>query len=208
MTAVFTSPEDIINDALVRIGVKLRIGSIYDGSAPAKVALDIYGQTRDQMLRDGDWGFARGDVTMTLLKSAPAGGYITVAWSNTYPPLPYRYEYEYPDDCLKVRAIRAPQLFIPDFDPQPVVFDTPNDTIFHDPDPSTVEKVIVCNVQNAILTYTRQVTDPATWEASFTEAFCAQLGRRLAPALASLELAKIEAGDEQIETAAANVTQG
>ena len=78
MSLVLTAPEDLINNALARIGYKLRIGSIYEGSAAAKKALDVYGQARDGLLRQNDWGFAERNIAMTLLKSAPAlpgGGY-------------------------------------------------------------------------------------------------------------------------------------
>lgn len=205
MSPVLTSPVMIVNDALVRLGVKQRIGNLFDGSAASKAALDIYGQTRDQQLRAGEWGFARRDVSMTLLKSAPTSGY-SGDWNPTeYPPLPWRFAYEYPDDCLKVRAIRPPLIFLPDFDPQPIVYDTPNVPTDDDP-PSTV-KVIVCNVEDAILTYTGQVTDPTLWETTFVEAFSASLARRLAEVIASGKL-QFEAADEQLEGAQARMTQG
>lgn len=202
MSAVLTSPGDIVNAALARIGHKERVGSLYDGSMAAKIALDLYGQTRDAMLRAGDWGFARRDVALTLLKSAPAGGYAVTSWSTAYPPLPWSYEYTYPSDCLKVRAVRATPPFIPDFDPQPAIFDTPNDSGFSPP-----RKVIVCNIASAICTYTGQITDPSTWEASFTEALIDGLGELLAPALNPQAL-QAAAAEEQIAEVKADVTQG
>lgn len=204
MTAVLTSPEAIINDALVRIGYKRRIGSVWEGSEPAKVALDIYGQTRDQMLRDGDWGFARRDLTLTLLKSAPANGFYPTGWTNTYPPVPWSFEYSYPADCLKIRSIKLPPLFIPNYLPKAVNFSISNDNSY-----TPAKKVVLCNVgPSALAVYTAQVTDPSTWEASFSEALSAELARRLAPALANLDLAKIEAGDEIAETGAAMEQRG
>lgn len=202
MNAIITTPEDVVNAALVRIGYQDRIGSIFEGSAASKAALDIYGQTRDDMLRVGNWGFARRDVTLTLLKSAPAGGYATVAWSNIYPPLPWQYEYTYPDDCLKVRAIRAKPLFIPDFDPHPAIFDTPNDTAY-----SPARKVIVGNVADAICTYTGQITNPATWESSFAEALIDRIAELLAPTF-NPQAFQAAAAQEQIAEAKADVTQG
>lgn len=203
MSAVLTSPEDVINAVLQRIGYPQRIGSIYEGTRPAKVALDVYGQTRDQMLRDGDWGFARRDLGLTLLKSAPTNGFYAAPWTNAYPPLPWLYEYTYPTDCLKVRAVRQTPAFIPDFDPKSNIFDTPNDNSY-----TPAVKVIVCNLSNAVATYTGQITNPTTWEASFTEGLIADLGRRFSAALATPEVEKIEASDEQAEVGIANVTQG
>ena len=76
MTTSVNSPADVVNLSLGRIGYKLRVGSLYDGSPASKAALDIYGQTRDEQLRLADWGFAQGEVQLTLQKVAPVGGYV------------------------------------------------------------------------------------------------------------------------------------
>lgn len=187
MPLSLASPEDIANNALVRIGYKLRIGSIYDGSEASKKILDIYAQTRDALLRSDDWGFAERNVPLSLLKTAPPGGYVSIIWSDAYPILPWRYEYAYPDDTLEVRSIRSSPVLIPNFDPKPNVWRIAN---------ASNRRVILSNVVNAILIYTGQVTDPLQWEPLFTETLCASLGRRLAPVLSSLDVAKLEAGDE------------
>jgi len=192
MTFIITSPEDIINLTLSRIGYKGRIGSIWDGLFASKKFLDIYSQTRDELLRLGDWGFAERNVNMNLLKSAPAYGYIPpVTWNNTYPPPPWFFEYEYPSDCLKVRSIKFSPIFIINYDPQYNNFAIENDQAYSPP-----KKVILSNVPNAILVYTAQVTDPTSWEADFIEAFSSALGRRIAPVLMGLESAKMEVADE------------
>ncbi len=196
------SPEDVVNNALVRSGYKMRIGSLYDGSAASKCALDIYGQTRDELLRSADWGFAERDVALTLLKTAPAGGYVSpIVWSSTYPILPWRYEYAYPADALKVRSVRRTTFFLPDYDPKPNVWRVANDQ-------SVNAQVILCNVASAILVYTGQVTDPLAWEPSFTETLCASLARRLGPALVNLDAAKVEAGDEVATKQMAEAKEG
>lgn len=204
MPSSIQSPEDVVNLALARIGFKGRIGSIFEGSAAAKKALDIYAQTRDELLRQFDWGFAERNLDLTLLKTAPAGGYIPpITWNSTYPPLPWFFEYAYPLDCLKVRAVKATPIFIPEFDPQPNVFSVENDNALT---PSA--KVILCNIPGAVLTYTGQITDPTAWEADFAEALAASLGRRLAPTLANADIAKAEASDEISSTAEAESEQG
>lgn len=204
MATAVNGPADIVNLALVRLGNKNRIGSIWDGSTEAKVALDCYSQTRDALLRDGDYGFAERNIVMTLLKQAPSYGYVPPAtWSNAYPPLPWNFEYFYPEDCLKIRALKPQSIFVQDFDPQPVVFRELNDNGFTPP-----KKVICCNVPNALLTYTAQVTDPTTWEASFIEEFAAALARRMAIGLANIEVAKMETADEISEKQTADHTQG
>lgn len=192
MALSVSSPEDVINLCLVRMGYKTRIGSIWEGSEASKAALDIYSQTRDEALMGFDWGFAEGNVPGTLLKSAPPGGYGGIAWSTAYPPLPFIYEYAYPVDCLKVRAMKPTPIFLPNFNPQPYVWSVDNDATLTPP-----AKAISCNVPNAIIVYTRQVTNPQEWESDFVEALAASLSRRLAPLLVNMDAAKLEAGDEQ-----------
>lgn len=204
MVASINTPADVVNLALQRIGYKGRVGNLYDGSAAAKDALDIYAQTRDELLRQNDWGFAERNVNLTLLKFAPPGGYIPpLTWSSQYPPLPWLFEYAYPNDCLKVRAVKSVPLFVPNFDPQPNVFTIANDNALDPP-----AKVILCNAPDATLVYTGQVTSPALWEADFIEAIAAALGRRLAPTLVNMEAAKIAVSDEMVSKAIAETEQG
>jgi hypothetical protein len=204
MPASVSSPADVVNVALRRIGYKLRVGSLFEGSFAAKQALDIYAQTRDEILRRDDWQFAERNVALTLLKQAPAGGYIPpTTWTTAYPPLPWFFEYAYPSDCLKVRTVKSVPLFLPNFDPQPRVWGLENDNSLVPP-----AKVILCNVPDAILVYTGQVTDPANWEPDFVEAVCAALGRRLAPVLVGMDALKLAAPDEASSMATAEMEQG
>jgi hypothetical protein len=205
MGAVLSTPADIVNDALVRIGYKNLVGELQEGSTASQLALAIYGQTRDEMLRGGDWGFAQGDVVLTLLKQAPAGGYVPgiTPWSNAYPPMPWLFEYAYNSDMLQVRSIRPQAIFVPNFDPQPNVFNIANDN-----STSPAKKVILTNVPNALCTYTRQVVDPTTWEPDFAEALAEALGERLAAGLVGADAAKLEAAESQMGLANAEITQG
>lgn len=205
MTNPVSSPADLANVALARMGYKLRVANLYDGSMAASKILDIYAQTRDELLRSFDWGFAERNIAMELLKSAPVGGYVPpVTWDPTVnPPIGYRFEYAYPDDCIKVRAVKPSPLFWPNFDPQPNLFSIDNDSAFDPP-----RRVILCNVKDALLVYTGQITNPLDWDVSFTETFAAALARRLAPALGGAQLAEFEAKDEAVEMAQAEREQG
>lgn len=205
MAAIISTPADVVNLALSRIGQADRIGSIYEGSKAAKAAIDVYSQTRDELLRDGDYGFAERNVAASLLKFAPPDGYFPPnLWDGTlYPPTPWLYEYAYPDDCLKVRSVKPQPLFVMNFDPQPNVFRIENDKYY-----TPSRKVILCNVENAMLVYSAQVTDPTVWEADFIEMFAAALGRKMAPVLATMDVAKFEAADEAQAHAIAATTQG
>jgi hypothetical protein len=203
-TVAAQSPEDVVNLALVRIGYKTRIGSLYEGSNASKAALSIYAQTRDEMLRSFDWSFAQRTMPMTEIKTAPAGGYVPpTVWSTDFPPVPWRYEIQYPADCLKVRAVKNVPLLLPDFDPQPYQFAIDNDNSLAEP-----SKVILCNVFPGVIVYTAQVTNPQDWEADFTEALAASLGRHLAPILVGLQPAQMAAQDEAQAVAVAENTRG
>lgn len=206
MPASVNNPADVVNLALSRIGYAGRVGNLYDGSAAAKEALDIYAQTRDDTLRDGDWPFASRSAAAVLLKSAPVGGYIPPnSWAPAnHPPQPWKYEYTYPDDCLEVRAVKPSAMFVPNFQPAYHPFAIANDSAY-----TPARRVIVSNVADALLIYTAQVTNPATWPPDFTEAFAAALGQRLSPGLMkSLDMMKVEAADEAAETAQAEKRSG
>ena len=203
-SAAVQTPADLLNVALRRIGYKKSVGSLYEGSEAAQQALDIFSQTRDEYLRACDEDFCEGNIVLTLLKQAPPGGYIPpTTWTPAYPPLPFLFEYSYPEDCLKVRSIRPQAIFAMTFDPQPVSFSITNDNTF-----TPAQKVILTNVPFAIMTYTRRVTDLTTWEADSIEAFAATLGRRLVPTLIGLDALKAAVPDEQAAQAAAERQQG
>lgn len=212
MPASVQSPADLINLALRGIGYNWRVSHLYDGSAPGKVALDIYAQTRDALLCSKDWPFARGPLALTLLKGPPpAGGYNPIQpWGPTYPPPGFLYEYLYPDDCLESGAlIQAGPMF--DLDPKPALFRIDNDNTLVDRDgaPTTAKKVILANLPNAILVYIRQVTDMTLWEPGFVEALVDKLKPALALSLEkSIELAKLAVVETPIAVAAADARPG
>ena len=189
---VLADPESVCNAALVEIGSRRRIGSLFDGSPESVRCLDVYGQTRDAKLRAFDWGFAEREVVLNVLKLAPAGGYNTATpWTSAYPAQPWIFEYAYPADCLKLRSLRDSLAPIPNFDPRPSLFRIANDTIA-----AVQQKVILSNLAAAVLVYTAQVTDPTLWEPAFTDALIADLGERLSAALATLDNTKVEAEED------------
>ena len=200
MTAALSSPADLCNLALGRMGYRLRIGSLYDGSVAAKKFLDAYSQTRDELLETNDYDFSERTAALALLKSAPQGGYFPpTPWDpNTNPPYGFAYEYTYPSDALKIRIVKPAGLFLINADPQPNSFQLANDSGY-----TPARRVILCNVANAVATYTAQVTDSTTWNVTFCEALAAALARRLAASMVGLDAAKLEASDEQVETSIA-----
>lgn len=187
MPASITSPADVVNLALHNIGYKLRLANLYDGSEAANTALDIYAQTRDDALRDGNWSFAERNMVLELLKTAPAN-YFDAQWDPANnPPPPWRFEYTYPTDCLRIRQVKLTPMLLFNPQPQPVLWTDINDPAYTPP-----RRVIVCNIANAFLVYTGQVTDPALWPPDFVDALAAILGARLKRGLMSADLSQVD----------------
>ena len=205
MTTSITTPEGIINLSLGRIKYPYRIGSIFEGSKASKAALDIYGQTRDDLFRTADWPFARRDAQLALINEAPVGGYVPpTTWNPTdYPPLPWRFQYTYPSDSLRVRSVRPVDVFLVNYDPREHRF-----TVTNDDSVSPAQKTLLTNVGPIVVaTYSGRLTDPTTFDADFTEAFAEALARRLAPLLSDMEAAKVAGEYEQKDTMDADLTQ-
>lgn len=199
------NPADLANVALARIGWKGGdIGNLYEGSAAAQVILDVYGQTRDTLLRAFQWDFAQRTIALTLQKSAPPGGYIpgVTPWvPASYPPPPWLFQYGYPDDCIKMRAVKPTPVFLPNFDPSDNPYSTANDS-------TSGDEVILTNVASALGIYTARVTDPTQWPADFTDAFADALAEGIAPGLANLQTAQMAAQIGAAEGGAAKMEQG
>lgn len=194
--AISTStPADVANNSLTRLGYKLRVGSLLDGSNQSQVILQVYGQTRDELLRNFDYDFAKRTIALSLLKSAPPGGYFPPnTWDPTsMPPVGFLFEYAYPSDCVKIRNLVPQPSFVVNMNPQPIDFTEFNDNGYVPP-----RRTILTNVANAIASYTGRVTDPTNWDVAFAEAFAAALARRIGPSLVSLDAAKAESADEQV----------
>lgn len=183
-----TSVEDLVNQSLQLLGAKRRIGDIYEGSDPARVALELYGQTRDELLQAGDWPFAMQQGALTLVTSVP-------------PPSPWQFEYQYPSSCLRVRYIKPGPAFSGSrsLDPQPVLYSVWNDTRQSPP-----IRAILCDLAGAVLVSTGQIIDMTTWEPEFTRSFVARLSAKMAPRLADsrmVQMVTIEGENEEAEAA-------
>jgi hypothetical protein len=63
--------EGICNQALDVIGYTRHIGNIYEGTKAARIALNLWKQTRDALLSSIAPDWAKIDAPLTLLKSAP-----------------------------------------------------------------------------------------------------------------------------------------
>lgn len=197
--AISTStPADVANLALTRLGYRLKVGSLLDGSDHANTLLQVYGQARDDTLRNFDYAFAQRSLSLTLLKQAPAGGYFPPnAWDPaTMPLIGFAAEYAYPEDCIKIRLVKRRPGFVFDPAPIPTEWTEANDNSY-----TPAKRVILCNFTDAIAVYTGRVTDPSVWDISFTEALSAALAERAGAALVSLDAQKAMTPNAQAQFA-------
>lgn len=185
-------PEDLVNQALVDIGYPIRLGSINEGSKASIAALEIYGQTRDELFDAGQWPLAaRANIALTLLKGPPpAGGYNPLTpWSAQYPPPGWLYQYLYPTDMITLQAIVERPTLMFDLDPIAAEWRVENDNSLVDSAGAVTvqKKVILSNVKSALAVYIGQVTDPALFEPGFIAILVKRLGEKLARALMGSE---------------------
>ena len=196
--------EDLINQAARDAGLRFRIADIYEGSPLSRAALEVYGQTRDELLRAEDWPFARGaGVALTLLKGPPPpGGYYPGnPWTAVFPAPPWLYEYAYPSDSLDLLAILKPPGALPQLAPRAQTWRIDNDltpVVSGNPPAAAgpAQRVILTNVKGALAVYRRRVTNPALWEPGFTATLIAALARKLSLTIAQNLQLRQEIGQE------------
>lgn len=98
----------LCNIALGQISARSQITGLTPPSPPnnkaAEVMSQLYQLQADAVFRAAHWNSARRQVQLTLLKAA-IGTPENPTGSGPQPPIPWRYEYAYPEDCLKVRFV-------------------------------------------------------------------------------------------------------
>lgn len=172
----------ICNLALSAVGTRSSISSLSENSAEARQCALHYGQALDRMLRAANWNFARKQVSLALLKDANFPG------PSGLPPLPWVYSYAYPSDCIRLRYLMPTfqagsnsSLIVtaPEWSGPPIRF-----VVAMDEDQQGNDtQVVLTNQPQALAVYTKRVTNPAFFDATFLEGFYNYLGARLAIAL-------------------------
>jgi hypothetical protein len=176
-----TAPVDICNAALSEAGARSTITSLGDASPGAVQCSLHYDRIRRKLLRSAEWGFARTQVSLSLL-----GEYDL----NTS-PYPWPFMYAYPADCLRIRyllymPVYATSTIAPNVsDPGAAYYCGPSrkhrflKSNFLLPGNTEASTVILTNVRNAICIYTQDVIDPTQWDDSFQDACIAALAARI-----------------------------
>ncbi len=152
----------IINMALGHLGDSQVIAARTELSNERIVADVFYDQAVEVALEGYAWGFATKTITLGLVEDFTA--------LTTFHE--WDFSYRYPDDCVKVRRIVS-SLGRHDPNPPPFVIGA-DDTA----------RLIYTNQIDAMIVYTRLVTDTALFSALFGEAVSWWLAGLMAPGLA------------------------
>jgi hypothetical protein len=155
------SQVDIVNKALIYLGISEGISSMSESTTKAQAATLIYDSTLNEVLREHAWGFANVIETLAQISDEmPTGG----GWE---------YLYAYPSKCVQVRKVHEETALT---DPDGVEFEEMLS-------PTTGTRAIAANISPAYARYTYQVTDPNGFDPKFIEAFSLKLATILAPTL-------------------------
>lgn len=174
-----TSKIEIYNRALARIGIDQFISDPQTNSKQGNLYRTFYDYCVEQCLADFPWGFATTIVPAAQVEGDPPAG-----WS---------FQYAYPVDCLAARQVTdqlgARSIFNAYLWSW---WNTAYDTFRTSPPPipwkvmtvrsgSSDAKVIVTDMDQAYLLYTRRVTDPNQFDPGFIDALSWRIAMELAP---------------------------
>jgi hypothetical protein len=165
------------NLALSHLGNRGRVASISptDGSAESDYCASFFALARNELLEMADWGFARKRVALALVTS------VSDAWE---------YSYALPSDCMVPRRILTDVSTSKESDSAP--FDIEGQTVLTDK-------------QNAVLIYTRPITDFGLFSPSAVTAFSYLLASYLAgPILKGTDGASVSAKFREMAANLAN----
>jgi len=144
--------EAIFNITLNHLGISAIVQNTAEINPKMTTLNNYYDMALEQVMKDYDWSFLNSFKVLTpSLEKSPDPKYL--------------YSYDYPNDCIAVRSI----------------YDE-NGSEFKKHDITTTangSKIIVCNIQKAILKYTRKLKNK-TPEAFFTSEFVSALSFYLA----------------------------
>lgn len=203
-----TLPADIVNRSLDALSVE-PIGSFDDGTPVTEAARRAYGPALRQLLRAAHWSFARKMASLALLADA-SGQAIPPVSIVVEPPWQYAYAWpvdgvqaiwmpwQTPPNAaapvpqmtgqgLTQTAItsRPARFLVSSSDEYPVAagqlgWDAVPDLSGIEGQGLTARRVVLTNMANAMLVYTKLALEIEEWDALFSEAMAAVLASRLA----------------------------
>lgn len=152
-----TTVENICNQALDIMGYPRHIGNIYEGSKAARIALDLYVQTRYEVLASQPWYFARSELTLTATGTTPAG--------------PWAFEFTYPANAVRLWFVKPAVIPV---DPAPVRWLESYDTAL-----GGTKRSILTTFSPAVAVFTQGVSDPASFPSEFTYTLILALSKKM-----------------------------
>lgn len=150
-----TSVVSICNMAMGWLGTR-SIAAPTENSPEARACNKFYGPAREQTLRDHAWNFAEARVVMA-----------SIAVPAEYPE--YSYAYAWPSGCLRVLKVNNASGGNEKF------------KIARSSDGSG--RMILTNAETAVLVYTADVSDPATFDPLYVRALARRLAADACPEL-------------------------
>ncbi len=174
-----SSEVDICNAALSHLGDRANVVSINppEGSAQADHCARHFPIARDTALTDHDWSFARTRRALAQLESPVPG------WA---------YAYAKPADCITIRAIVSADAL----DLTYGVALSGRQTHFEiETDDLTGAELILTNEPNAVVIFTRLVTDAGRFPPDFADALSWLLASKLAGPVLKGQAARVAAKD-------------
>ena len=159
--------------ALDRLG-QAPIGVITQTTGNGPLCSRHYDSLRRSLLHHTWWTFARSEISLALLGNNQ--------WQN------WAYAYQYPVDCLRINYLMNPNLVASyigyPYSPAMEEFyykNCPHEVTqaLDANNNATGHKVILTNMENAILVYTKDVTDVALFPDPFAQVLVLRLARAL-----------------------------
>jgi hypothetical protein len=185
-----TTAVSICNLALGHLGDGATVSSIDppEASSQAEYCAQFYPIARDQMLELHDWNFATRRIAAALLATDP--------WTQ------WRFAYEVPSDALRVFSVLPSDAVDDQIGPDyqatatPTAYLGPQETAqdFEIETDAAGRRVLLCNVEDAILRYTVPVTDTTRFSPLFVTALSYLLAGYLAGPILKGETGRNVAG--------------
>lgn len=189
------SVVSLCNRALAQLGGKIQISSLNENSAQADACNLLFTPTFEQIARSAWWNCLQKQANLSLLLAA-ANTPENPLGTPPFPPSPWVYQYAYPSDCLKARAI------LPTFPAQstggpplmgairaaPIQLrglgQIPFKKAYATDSDNNPISIILTDQSQAQLIYTVDQANPVIWDSQFQAAFVSALAAFLVPALA------------------------
>jgi hypothetical protein len=176
------SEAEVCNLALLLVGETQFIDDLSDPTPGAEACAQVYVRARDAALEAFAWPFAARRAELAVITDGERGG-----WS---------YAYTLPADCLAPRWIANGIENPSEAEKVPFVIE----------DDASSGKVLLANVDEVTLAYTRRVTESGKFSPLFVEALAAKMAVYLAAGLVKkpmLALQMMQLFDSVIARAAA-----